>query len=471
MTLFVGHLTEKIKEATLYKLFEPYGTIANIDRKGTYAFIEYASKADIDGAVRDLNKKEILGSVLRVELSNRQRKDSGPPPGDLSEICYNCQQIGHIAKNCPQPTQSTQTRNRAHSQSRRNPFYSQYELESAASTHRISTQQSRLALRGGFLDEHPHKIRLVEHGNQRLQMDPLNDGYAGSSSWNKGKGKAKSRRKRTRTLEQLPLSNSLFNPQLQSIESYGIENTFESLYSPVMQSMISSGMKMANEMVTPSEVYTESSLSSHSISESPHVHSNTTLGHPSHIAMNANVSGPPTVEYPHLPPGTLVYLPAVTVLPSNFVRMPNQSQGIRPFTPPARSPPQMREALPPNNQLVAREPQPGIMSHPRTSLEASINYSQHMPLPNRPPPPPPPPPPAALSLPSNADHLTWLPFQRSFIRGPHKTRRLINSSQEPDNGAPSGSQDSNPGTKQSNNTSANPLKDKQNASTCKSPPS
>ncbi|KAJ1788502.1 hypothetical protein LPJ59_005529, partial [Coemansia sp. RSA 2399] len=61
---------------------------------------EYEGPADTDRAVQELNKLEIMGTVLRVELSNRIRGELGPPPGDRSELCYNCLKVGHIAKNC-----------------------------------------------------------------------------------------------------------------------------------------------------------------------------------------------------------------------------------------------------------------------------------------------------------------------------------------------------------------------------------
>ncbi|KAJ2036021.1 hypothetical protein H4S03_003915 [Coemansia sp. S3946] len=97
MTLFVGHLIERINEEALRELFSSFGTIANIDRKGTYAFIVKAAQR----AAQELDKADFMGTVLRVELSNQERGQDGPPPGDQSEMCYNCQKIGHIAKNCP----------------------------------------------------------------------------------------------------------------------------------------------------------------------------------------------------------------------------------------------------------------------------------------------------------------------------------------------------------------------------------
>ncbi|KAJ2245414.1 hypothetical protein GGI13_005837 [Coemansia sp. RSA 455] len=101
MTLFVGHLIERINEEALRELFSSFGTIANIDRKGTYAFIDLNNKEAAQRAAQELDKADFMGTVLRVELSNRERGQDGPPPGDQSEMCYNCQKIGHIAKNCP----------------------------------------------------------------------------------------------------------------------------------------------------------------------------------------------------------------------------------------------------------------------------------------------------------------------------------------------------------------------------------
>ncbi|KAJ2330701.1 hypothetical protein GGH92_009458 [Coemansia sp. RSA 2673] len=101
MTLFVGHLIERINEEALWELFSSFGTIANIDRKGTYAFIDLNNKEAAQRAAQALDKADFMGTVLRVELSNRERGQGGPPPGDQSEMCYNCQKIGHIAKNCP----------------------------------------------------------------------------------------------------------------------------------------------------------------------------------------------------------------------------------------------------------------------------------------------------------------------------------------------------------------------------------
>ncbi|ORX69593.1 hypothetical protein DL89DRAFT_267779 [Linderina pennispora] len=101
MTLFVAHVNEQATEDDLRKLFEPFGTITDIDKKRTYAFIDYADIESTDSAIKALHNMEFMGSKLRVEVSNKTRGDDGPSLGDLQEQCYHCKEIGHIAKNCP----------------------------------------------------------------------------------------------------------------------------------------------------------------------------------------------------------------------------------------------------------------------------------------------------------------------------------------------------------------------------------
>ncbi|KAJ8924373.1 hypothetical protein NQ315_007169 [Exocentrus adspersus] len=65
--VFVGGLTNKIRERDLEKFFRKYGRIKEVSMKNGYAFVEFDDHRDADDAVYELNGKELLGDRVTVE--------------------------------------------------------------------------------------------------------------------------------------------------------------------------------------------------------------------------------------------------------------------------------------------------------------------------------------------------------------------------------------------------------------------
>ncbi|CAH1162801.1 unnamed protein product [Phaedon cochleariae] len=94
--LFVGGLTQRIRERDIEKFFRKFGKIKEISLKNGYAFVEFGSSRDAEDATYELNGRELLGERITVERargtprgsdhwrdrerSGGRRSYGGPPP-------------------------------------------------------------------------------------------------------------------------------------------------------------------------------------------------------------------------------------------------------------------------------------------------------------------------------------------------------------------------------------------------------
>ncbi|KAG9401920.1 hypothetical protein AC1031_007624 [Aphanomyces cochlioides] len=74
--VFVGNLSDKVKESEIREKFEKFGKIVSISiktpsRPPAFAFVEYEDVRDAEDAVREMNGTEMDGNQLRVEITKR----------------------------------------------------------------------------------------------------------------------------------------------------------------------------------------------------------------------------------------------------------------------------------------------------------------------------------------------------------------------------------------------------------------
>ncbi len=85
--LFVGNLSFKLSEAEIEQLFGQYGTVVSCaiptdretGRKRGFAFVEMASQAEAEAAIKALNGRDVEGRQIAVSVS--QPKPKGPGGG------------------------------------------------------------------------------------------------------------------------------------------------------------------------------------------------------------------------------------------------------------------------------------------------------------------------------------------------------------------------------------------------------
>merc|ERR1711957_260477 len=85
--------------------------------KSSFAFIEFESERDAEDAEKALQSRNMGGLEIAIEWSKRSgrfsAKDSRrPPPRGSDSKCYNCEKIGHFARDCRSRSGSYSRENR-----------------------------------------------------------------------------------------------------------------------------------------------------------------------------------------------------------------------------------------------------------------------------------------------------------------------------------------------------------------------
>eukprot|EP01134_Creolimax_fragrantissima_P007822 CFRG7822T1 len=94
MSLFIGRLSQDIRESDLEDVFIKYGKINRCEVKnGGFAFIDYEDKRDAEDAIKAEDGREIRGARIAVEWAKG--------PKQKSEDCFKCGRSGHWARECP----------------------------------------------------------------------------------------------------------------------------------------------------------------------------------------------------------------------------------------------------------------------------------------------------------------------------------------------------------------------------------
>jgi len=143
--VYVGNLDKGCTDTQLEDVFSRYGKLKNVwvaRAPPGFAFVEFEKAVDAEDACKELDGQDICGARVRVEMSSgksrpkpfndRGRRGGGGGGGGYrgggrygDEMkCYECNRVGHIARDCPIRHRSSRRYSRSRSRSPRRSRYS-----------------------------------------------------------------------------------------------------------------------------------------------------------------------------------------------------------------------------------------------------------------------------------------------------------------------------------------------------------
>jgi arginine/serine-rich splicing factor 7 len=90
---------ERYGQREIEQIFNKYGKVKSVQTGSAgFAFVEMETERDCEEAIRSLDKKNIDGKLIRVEMAKGKTREHRENNRDF--LCYNCNKPGHLARDC-----------------------------------------------------------------------------------------------------------------------------------------------------------------------------------------------------------------------------------------------------------------------------------------------------------------------------------------------------------------------------------